>query len=138
MKITTFEDAKAGDQLWSVEFGWGEVVSRDNVSKSFTVEFNGDEFETYCFKGSRKRPLREKMQTLFWDEVVIEAPTKPLPDLPVDTKVLVWNNSKAHARNAHFCCFEDGRIFTYESGRTSFTKTLGDNLKGWNYWELAE
>ena len=121
--ITTFEDVKVGDQMWSVEFGWGEAVSRDIVSQCFTVEFSSDEFETYCFKGARKRPLREKMQALFWDEVVIEAPTKPLPELEVDAKVLVWNDPKQKHKR-HFSHFRDGVIWTFDAGRTSFTRCI--------------
>ena len=135
MKITTFEDAKAGDQLWSVEFGWGEVVSRDNVSKSFTVEFNGDEFETYCFKGSRKRPLREKMQTLFWDEIVIEAPEKPLPDLAVDTKVIVWDciTPKTKRYFSHFS--SSGKMMCFVNGMASWTTTVTSE---WDHFEVVE
>ena len=134
---TTFEDVKVGDQMWSVEFGWGEVVSRDIVSECFTVEFSSDEFETYCFKGARKRPLREKMQTLFWDEVVIEAPTKPLPELEVDAKVLVWNDPKQKHKR-HFSHFRDGVIWTFDAGHTSFTRLHKNSMTHWLYWELAE
>ena len=133
---TTFEDAKVGDQLWSVEFGWGEVVSRDTLSQCFTVEFNHDEFETYSFKGTRKRPIREKMQTLFWDEVKFKAPVKPLPDLEVDTKVLVWRDDGTK-HNRYFAGWSavNGLIMTYDYGATSWS---GIGFTTWPNWELAE
>lgn len=134
---TTFETAKVGDKVWCMMSGWGEIRGIDS-SKDYpiAVYFAGDDFKTYTVDGLYEADNLNR--TLFWDEVVIDAPVKPMPDLQVDAKVLVWNNSKAHAHNAHFCCFEGGKIYTYESGRTSFTKALGDNLNGWNYWELAE
>ena len=133
---TTLEDAKVGDKVWDTRKGWG-VVDETRYSNEYPILVNfGHDFESYTLEGYYFED--DVNPSLFWDEIVIEAPPKPLPKLAVDTKVLVWNNSRAHAQKAHFCCFEDGKMFTYESGRTSFTKALGDNLKGWYYWELVE
>lgn len=134
---TTFETAKIGDKVWCITSGWGEIHDTGWSDRyPISVEFPDGEFRSYTLGGLYTE--YDKTQSLFWGEVVIEAPAKPLPELDVDTKVLVWNNSRAHASNAHFCCFENGKIYTYDNGRTSFTRLLGDGLKGWNHWELAE
>ena len=134
---TTFETAKVGDRVWSIKEGWGEIIEIDYDSDySLSVKYDISGTDTFTFGGYEF--IADPMRTLFWDEVVIEAPQKPLPDLKVDAKVLVWDSKRELARTAHFCCFEDGKIYTYRSGRTSFTKVSRDHLDGWNYWELAE
>ena len=134
---TTFETAKVGDRVWSIKEGWGEIIEIDYDSDySLSVKYDISGTDTFTFGGYES--IADPMRTLFWDEVVIEAPQKPLPDLKVDAKVLVWDSKRELARTAHFCCFEDGKIYTYRSGRTSFTKVSRDHLDGWNYWELAE
>ena len=134
----TFSDAKVGDRVWSITNGWGVVKDRRTPYYHYplNVKFEDGSCRLYTLWG--RLHIEDQNPTLFWDEFVINAPAKPLPDLEVDTKVLVWNNSKAHAQNAHFCCFEDGKIYTYKYGRTSFTKVPGDNLAGWDNWELSE
>jgi hypothetical protein len=73
---TTFEDARIGDRVWSPTFGWGKIyetnknnyypiqVIFDTTSDSFSIE------GFYC----KNKPI----QSLFWDEVSIVAPTKPV------------------------------------------------------------
>jgi hypothetical protein len=76
---TTFETAKIGDKVYSTTFGWGEIerigtgnnhpinvrFAHDNSVSSFTVE------------GYYRADLPR--QSLFWGEVSIEAPPKPVP-----------------------------------------------------------
>ena len=135
---TTFEDAKIGDKVWSLTEGWGTIIDRfrSRAEYPLVVEFENREQKTYTLWGLLH--YKDLNPTLFWDEIKIEAPQKPLPDLEVDAKVLVWDSKRELARTAHFCCFEDGKIYTYRSGRTSFTKVSRDHLDGWNYWEIAE
>ena len=71
------------------------------------------------------------------ETTTFEAPTKPLPDLEVDAKVLVWNDT--HEKNRrHFSHFSNGRIYTFDNGTTSFTRLHAKSMTGWPYWELAE
>lgn len=67
-----------------------------------------------------------------------EVPQKSLPDLEVDTKVLVWTDpSKKYRR--HFSHFSrDGHINTYDSGATSFSKLHRNSITCWPHWELVE
>jgi len=134
---TTFETAKIGDRVWSVEYGWGVIQSVLHAYVNLIqVKFAGDFCIAFSLSGSQL-PWCET-QTLFWDEVVIKVPVKPLPELEIDTKVLVWNDpSEKHRR--HFSHFSnDGRVHTFDAGSTSFSKLHRNSVTGWDYWELAE
>lgn len=94
---TTFETAKVGDRVWCMRRGWGEVREvkecggerwgGDTNRFPIDVRFPSGECETYTLGGLCDDD--DISQTLFWDEIVIEAPVKPLPVLQVDAKVLV-------------------------------------------------
>lgn len=56
--------------------------------------------------------------------------------VPVDTKVMVrYGNSKEWV-NRHFCKFENGKVFTFNDGRTTFTSN--GYSSGWSYVKLAD
>ena len=89
---------------------------------------------TYTLDG--RLLITNACQTLFWDEVVIEAPEKPLPDLEVDAKVIVWDNGRDRF-SRHFSHFsKDGVLHTFSHGKTSFTGA--GHTTPWDNWELAE
>jgi hypothetical protein len=71
---TTFENARAGDRVWSVEYGWGTVESVSKGVYPVVVSFDCGIDVTYTFSGM---PRSSGLQTLFWDEVKIEAPPRP-------------------------------------------------------------
>ena len=133
---TTFETAKVGDRVWSLQFGWGEISKiNDDPSYPIVVEYDRGGFDTFTL--DCRLDEDHVTQSIFWDEVVIEAPTKPLPDLEVDAKVLVWNDTNEKNRR-HFSHFSNGRIYTFDNGTTSFTRLHAKSMTGWPYWELAE
>ena len=77
---TTFETAKVGDRVWCIKSGWGEVRATDgSVAYPISVYFTCDEFKTYTVGGLYDED--DITQSLFWDEVKIDAPVKPTPDL---------------------------------------------------------
>ena len=133
---TTFETARIGDKVWSVERGWGVIRSLDGGEEyPIKVEFQNGRTPYYTLGG--KRLTTQENQTLFWDEVKIVAPQKPLPNLDVDAKVLVWTDpSKKHRR--HFSHFNGDRICTFDGGATSFSMLHRNSITSWPYWELAE
>ncbi len=64
-----------------------------------------------------------------------------LPDIPIDTLVHVYigMSSAANANfiSAHFAGWtKQGRIATFEDGRTSYTS--GTISQNWIYWKIAE
>jgi hypothetical protein len=78
MKTTTFENAKPGDRVWDIRKGWG-TIDKLNPHSVYSIIVNFDldkqgEF-TYTVKG--KSFMSDINQSLFWNELKIEAPEKP-------------------------------------------------------------
>ena len=141
-----FSDAKAGDSVWSVLDGWGVITSvRGDCTYGVRVYF-GD-----ATKAVNKYRVKEFSQSytkcgklhyedlnpiLFWDEIVFEVPKKPLPDLEVDTKVLVWDVDKPKNKLVrYFCSFDaSGRVVVFQHGTTSFSCEGYTEI--WSEWEV--
>ena len=132
---TTFETASIGDRVWSLERGWGKIRSLgEEVTYPIGVEFP-DEYPL-CYTLGGKRLITHGRQTLFWDEVEIEAPTKPLPKLAKDACLEVWSPlNPTITFNRHFSHFEGGVVYCFENGGTSWTtsKTIP-----WYHWRKPE
>lgn len=73
-----FHNIKVGDHVWSLNYGWGEV-SRINVF-GFQVKFYRKAVLPYRFTGKRHK-YPDDMQTLFWDEIPITPPPRPVPPI---------------------------------------------------------
>jgi hypothetical protein len=76
---TTFETAKVGDRVYSIPFGWGEIEHIDEFSSyPINVHFFSDivDIQYYTYQGYFHTDV--PIQSIFWDEVYIEAPTKPV------------------------------------------------------------
>lgn len=139
-KKVTFTDAKAGDRVWSITEGWGVIRERRRPPTSYPlyVDFDNGNHKTYTLWG--KYNYKDHGPTLFWDEVKTETPEKPLPQLEVDAKVIVWDQD-GKKYNRHFSHFdEDGRLFAFNYGHTSFTSESSPEVwvTAWANWELAE
>ena len=130
--MTTFEDAKVGDKVWDMRIGWTTIISINDVSR---YPIRTETGKTYTTLGTCT--IEDKFPVLFWDEVTITPPEKPLPKLEVDTKVLVWDtpDSKVKRYFSHFN--KDGDIATFSGGRTSWS-TNDNSTIIWEYWELAK
>lgn len=56
--------------------------------------------------------------------------------VPVDTKILVWDEENSSVKfKGHFAGYENGVIYTWLCGQTSFTTTAKER---WNFGELYE
>ena len=133
---TTFETARVGDKVWCMHTGWGEIIDTwASVSYPIAVYFPNEIRKLYTTGGYYVDD--DVSQTLFWDVVKVVAPQKPLPNLEVDTKVIVWTNPYKKQKR-HFSHFVDGRIWTFDNGSTSFSKLHTNSVTGWPHWELAE
>lgn len=132
---TTFETAQIGDRVWSMKDGWG-VIRDTNRSARYPifVYFLSGDIEAFTLGGFYDED--NVTQTLFWDEIVFDAPKKPLPALKKDTKVLVWNDEGTkHKRHFAGWCARNGLIMTYDYGATSWS-SIG--FTTWPNWEIAE
>lgn len=135
---TTFEFACVGDDVWDIQHGWGTVYAV-KPSDDFPIKVTFDNFdESYSYSGQAWAWVgsRTLSQTLFWGEVIIVAPVKPLPDLPVDTKVLVWDVDKPKNKLVrYFCSFDaSGRVVVFQHGTTSFSCEGYTEI--WSEWEV--
>lgn len=138
--MSTFKDAKMGDKVWDFRYGWGYVFSINEYTYPLNVSF-GMHHAAYLVDGYSSR--FDKNPSLFWDEIKFEIPTTPLPNLIVDTKVLVWShvlngstNTNIIKSKRYFSHFDkDGKIHTFVNGCTSWTTST--TINGWDDWELA-
>jgi hypothetical protein len=88
-----FRKAKVGDKVWSVAHGYGIVLSIKRGANNYPLRVQFNLYKhTYTYTGKDK--ICNAFQTLFWQEFEIpkEASIKPLPDIEINTKVLVWDN----------------------------------------------
>ena len=127
--MTTFETAKVGDRVWCLLYGWHPIIdTQHNVNYPILTRKG-----SYTIDG---RNYSNNGRTLFWDEVVITPPPKPLPKLEVDTKVLVWDNEDKLVRKRYFSHFDNtNNIHVFAQGATSWTKDLTTKYSN---WKLAE
>ena len=58
--------------------------------------------------------------------------------VPVDTPILVRDYEESDWEKRHFAFFEDGKIYAWLSGTTSWTSGRNDAAFGWTYAKLAE
>ena len=130
--MTTFEDAKVGDRVWCLLHGWHPIIdTQHNVNYPILTRKG-----SYTIDG---RNYSNNGRILFWDEVIITPPSKPLPKLEVDTKVLVWDTSHTEKTKAYFSHFDKhGKAVTFRYGKTSWSRNNDETLFTWQHWELAK
>lgn len=120
---------KIGDKVWNSRQGW-ELVRCINPKDVYPIETDTSTFEEGGFK-----MVGDKYPSLFWKEQTFDL-TKPLPDLKLDDKVIIWDNDSAKY-GRHFCRFDpDGKIVTFDGGLTSWTS--GGRTTAWSNWELPD
>ena len=124
--MTTFENAKVGDRVWCLYFEEWSTITDINMEYKFPIQTY---LNSYTIDG---RMNIKRGRTLFWDEVIIIPPAKPLPKLEVDTKVLVWDNEDKLVRKRYFSHFDDNNnIHVFAQGATSWTKDLTTKYSNW-------
>jgi len=130
-----FKDVRVGDKLYSIEDGWGivEIISPCRVYP-LTIRFDCC-IRSFTLTGRRYAGSQNPI--LFWDKIEFEIPKKrPLPDLKVDTKVIVWDTEGEPKKRRYFKEFnKDGGITCFVKGATSWATS---NTVEWKYWELVE
>ena len=130
--MTTFETAKVGDKVWCLYYNKWLTITNIRKEDAYPIK---TEINSYTLDGRLNTHI---IRTLFWDEVIITPPEKPLPKLEVDTKVLVWDRHYNTKERRYFSHFEkNGKIATFSQGRTSWSMDNTPSIV-WNYWELAK
>lgn len=73
-----------------------------------------------------------------WSEQEYVEPPVDWSKVPVDTKVYVRDSDSDNWAPRYFAKFEDGLIFTWTNGATSFSRSRFGGLSWWNQGKLAE
>lgn len=73
-----------------------------------------------------------------WLEQEYVEPPVDWSKVPVDTKVFVRDSDSDTWKPRYFAKFEDGKIFTWTNGATSFSRSRFGDLSWWNQVKLAE
>jgi hypothetical protein len=138
--METFENAQIGDKVWDFKYGWGEIISiNKNGAYPIRVKFDNNEFN-YTLDG--KWDKTDITPTLFWNkfEIPKEAYEKPLPDLAIDTPVLVRDSEEDEEwRKRHFAGWtKSGKIECWKYGTTAWTADSEVYYDIWDYWKLPE
>lgn len=56
----------------------------------------------------------------------------------IDTPILVKDNEEERWKKRHFAKYEDGKVYAYCNGTTSWSVRRSDNISGWDMAKLAE
>ena len=128
--MTTFENAKVGDKVWCLYYNKWFTITNIRKEDAYPIK---TEINSYTLDG---RLNTHSIRTLFWDEVIITPPEKPLHKLEVDTKVLVWDYINDEPLKRYFSHFgKSGRINVFTSGATSWNHL---ETAPYTYWKLAK
>lgn len=85
---------------------------------------------------SGKSRCRERFKE--WAEQEYVEPTVDWSKVPVDTKVFVRDSDSESWCPRYFAKFEDGKIFAWTNGTTSFSAKGFDDVTWWRQGKLAE
>ena len=134
-----FRNAKIGNRVYDYLYqSWGTIIETSSESSTYPllVSFGKSRNKSYTLSGMDYSG--NNVPVLFWDEVKpIIPPSKPFPDLEVDTHVLVWVDDNSEKFKRHFSHFEpDGTIFCFTKGNSEWSSD-GSTVM-WENWELAE
>lgn len=121
---------RQGDIVWHSRMGFLKVGNINNDQRNnYTIRLEIGS----TFTSDGKVTINDMYPTLFWKEQILDL-SQPLPELEVDTKMLVWNaiGNKVRRYFSHFD--KDGDIRVFVHGKTSFTAD-GD-VTTFNNWEV--
>lgn len=89
-------------------------------------------YSTDCYRIMRNYPEEAEAAIMSW--------TKPVDwsKVEVDTKILVSCTDHGVWCKRHFAKYENGKVYAWANGATSFTSQKDDNITYWEYAKLAE
>ena len=127
-----------------------EICKEENIGKKYkdnegnywkvfkTVLTNGNYYDL-------KNNLDEELSTNYYMSKIAELDFEEVVDwskVPVDTKILVANcDSEGEViewKKRHFAKYENGIVYAWSDGQTSFTAELDGSCINWDYAKLYE
>lgn len=122
-----------------------EVLRKENIGRQFKDD-NGEYWYVYSqvpvyesFPLSLKSDNYKDILTHYSLNEIAELDFEEVIDwskVPVDTPVIVTYNGKQYKR--HFAKYEDGKVYTWNNGLTSFTVDSKEDYSYWGNVELYE
>jgi len=132
---------KVDDRVFSYTLQeWGTVEMRVATSSNttITVYFDSLKRKRIYEEDGRLFPV-DKAPDLFYDEVEITPTPRPLPDLKVNTEVIVWDDDIPEERfRRHFAGWKNRRMLCFSSGFTSWTISRKNLCTAWENWEIIK
>lgn len=119
-----------------------EICKKENVGKSFK-DNEGSIWKVVSIISSNEtyydlKTNPERLVSFNYMSEIAELDFEEVIDwskVPVDTKILVSNFGTKQYK-AYFAKYEDGKIYAWDSGRTSFTAGFENNMACWDYVKL--
>lgn len=98
--------------------------------KGCPLEMLKNENNTICSTFMKNCPEKAEQAIMAWE--------KPIDwsKVPIDTKILVKLQGDNYWDNRHFAKFENGKVYAWVNGTTSFT--ANGELTEWDFAKLAE
>lgn len=126
---------KYAEQIIDMALSGGSVAvdQKGKICRCTDVGCNNCIFVT---TKSDNRSCEKKIKE--WSEQEYVEPPVDWSKVPVDTKIFVRDSENETWKKRHFAKFEDGKIFAWANGVTSFSVYNSDFTKGWNQGKLAE
>lgn len=118
-------------------------MSKYNKGDKFEVEIK--EVLLNCTDG-RTRYLIKGFSSLIFDDCGLgrlnqinsEEPEVDWSKVPVDTPILVTDAAEPVWNRRYFAKYENGMVYAWLDGETSYTADNDDYILEWNYAKLAE
>lgn len=127
---------KYAEQILDIALSGGSVAidKKGNICRCSSIGCNNCIFaktkidDSYCEKRVKEWSEKE----------YVEPPVVDWSKVPVDTKVYVRDSDSEPWKPRYFAKFEDGKIFTWTNGATSFSMNGVCDSSWWNQGKLAE
>lgn len=113
----------------------------DEIRGYNDMDFCKDFVKPYILKSDKCTGVdctKCSMLQMLWLLEEYEEPEFDWSKVAVDTPILVRNTDNEEWNKRYFARYENGTIYAWISGRTSWTAYDSDITFGWNYAKLAE
>lgn len=114
----------------------GSCIAVDKKGKMYRCEKLVCRDCIFSRKENSERSCAEN--TKEWSEQEYVEPPVDWSKVPVDTKVFIRDSDGQPWRPRYFAKFENGKIYTWNDGRSSFTALEPGATTLWNQGKLAE
>lgn len=94
--------------------------------------------DTHCINCDFRRPSDCNEKTLKWANSEYVEPPVDWSKVPVDTPILVRAHEDGVWTRRHFAKYEDGKIYAWSDGLTSWSDAGSINVSAWECAKLAE